>query len=231
MSAYDPYQQPQYHQPHQPQPPHQPYPPRGAMVGPGGYGAPPPKKTSGGKIVLFVFLGILALCVAGGLVGALGGGSGAGTDTAAAPSGDAPEQSAKSEEKPAGLNTPVRDGKFEFTVTSVQCGKTTVGTEYLNKTAQGQFCLVAVTVKNIGDVAQLFDASSQKAHNAQGQEYAADSEASIYVNSEGQTFLEQINPGNSVNGTLVWDIPKGQKLATLELHDSPFSGGVEVSVG
>jgi hypothetical protein len=33
-----------------------------------------------------------------------------------------------------------------------------------------------------------------------------------------------------VTGTLVFDIPKDGKLASLELHDSTFSGGVAVDV-
>src|SRR5262245_21771627 len=46
---------------------------------------------------------------------------------------------------------PVRDGKFEFTVQSVKCGVSQVGEDPLTKTAQGQFCLVTISVKNIGD--------------------------------------------------------------------------------
>jgi hypothetical protein len=33
-----------------------------------------------------------------------------------------------------------------------------------------------------------------------------------------------------VTGTLVFDVPKGTKPSKLELHDSPFSGGVEVQL-
>jgi len=79
-------------------------------------------------------------------------------------------------------------------------------------------------------VPQTLDASSQKAFNAAGQELGADSEAGLYANEGHQTFLNEINPGNFVNGILVFDLPKGAALQRLELHDSPFSGGVEVSL-
>ena len=47
----------------------------------------------------------------------------------------------------AKLNEAARDGKFEFTVKSVECGKTTIGTnQYLTKNAQGQFCLMTQRV-------------------------------------------------------------------------------------
>jgi hypothetical protein len=33
-----------------------------------------------------------------------------------------------------------------------------------------------------------------------------------------------------VDGTLVYDVPKSFKAAKIELHDSAFSGGVEVTL-
>jgi len=130
----------------------------------------------------------------------------------------------------AGLNTPVRDGKFEFTVSGVQCGKTQVGNEVVNKTAQGQFCLVSMSVKNIGDKPQTFSDNYQKAKGTDGASYAADSEAGLYANENAQTFYTDVNPGNTVNGVVVFDVPPTATIATLELHDSAFSGGTTVKV-
>ena len=45
-----------------------------------------------------------------------------------------------------------------------------------------------------------------------------------------RAFLEDINPGNSVKGIVVFDIPKDGQIVKLELHDSAFSGGVVVNV-
>jgi hypothetical protein len=45
---------------------------------------------------------------------------------------------------------------------------------------------------------------------------------------DNDVFLKEINPGNSVKGTLVFDMPKDAKPATIEMHDSRFSGGVVV---
>ena len=123
-----------------------------------------------------------------------------------------------------------RDGKFEFIVKSSKCGVTKVGTDLLGTRAQGQFCLVTVNVKNIGKESQMFDGSSQKAYAADGTEYSADSGAALYANKNAETFVNDINPGNQVTGVVVFDIPKGAKLAKLELHDSPFSGGVTVAL-
>jgi hypothetical protein len=45
---------------------------------------------------------------------------------------------------------------------------------------------------------------------------------------EGHTFLEEVNPGNQVKGTLVFDVPKGTKLASIVLHESFYTEGVRV---
>ena len=130
---------------------------------------------------------------------------------------------------PPGFDTPVRDGSFQFTVDQLACGSLTVGSNGLGKRAQGQYCLLTMDVKNIGDRAQILDSSSQKAYNAQGQQFSSDGAAAIYL-ADSNTFLNGINPGNSVRGVVVFDIPEGARLARLELHDSPFSGGVFVAV-
>lgn len=122
------------------------------------------------------------------------------------------------------------DGKFAFTITSVECNHPNVGSDYTTKTAQGQYCLVNMTVKNIGNEAQMLDASSQYLYNAQNQKYTADSMASYAANPSGATFLENINPGNSVTGIFVFDLPKGVTPTIAELHDSPFSGGVKINL-
>lgn len=169
----------------------------------------------------------LALITAG-LV-ALGCGAGA-TDAGSADGGSGDDKGDDKVTSVATIGQPARDGKFEFTVKSVKCGVTEVGTDLLGDTAQGQFCLVTVHVKNIGKEAQTFDSGSQKAYAADGTEYSTDSSAALYANKNAETFLNEINPGNQVNGVIVFDIPKKAKITKLELHDSPFSGGVTVAL-
>jgi hypothetical protein len=156
------------------------------------------------------------------------------SDTAAvaakAPAAQAPAEAPTEPATTATMNTPVRDGKFEFTVQKIKCGGTKVGDSLLNKTAQGQFCMVTLKVTNIGKESQMFDGSNQKAYGADGAQFSADDTAGLYANNNDDAFLNDINPGNSVTGTVIFDIPKTAKLAKLELHDSAFSGGVTVAV-
>ncbi len=64
----------------------------------------------------------------------------------------------------------------------MKCGQPSVSdsTGYISKTAQGQYCLMTVSVKNIGDKQQLFSESDQKLLNATSQQYSPDTTATLY---------------------------------------------------
>jgi len=142
---------------------------------------------------------------------------------------EAPEEEAASE---FGIGDPARDGKFEFVVSSVECGVDKVGGEFLEEEPQGQFCLVTMSVTNIGDEAQIFDAGTQKGITDTGATVDADSLASAYANEDASSFLEEINPGNSLQDVIVvYDIAPDQTLEAVELYDSFLSNGVTVALG
>ena len=202
-------------------------------MGPGagnGYAAPKKKRNP----FLIGCLGVLGVIVVLGIIGAPAGGgddggTGTATDEPSATTARTRTTEAPAQEAAAGIGDPVRDGKFEFTVSKVDCGKSRIGNVDFGAKAQGQFCLVYMKVENIGKEAQTLDASSQYMYGSGGQRFDADTEAAIYLD-DSQTFLEQINPGNAVNGIVVSDIPKNTEPASLEFHDSPFSGGVTVEL-
>ncbi|MFG1800081.1 DUF4352 domain-containing protein [Micromonospora carbonacea] len=126
--------------------------------------------------------------------------------------------------KTPGIGDKVRGGDFEFTVKSVKCGISRVGGDFLNTKAQGAFCKVSVTVKNVTKRAHTFHADgSLTAQDASGREYEADGEAGIYGNNDGQGFLDEINPGNSVTANVYFDVPKGTKLKTITLDAGLFT--------
>jgi hypothetical protein len=182
--------------------------------------------------VLTVILAIVAIAVISSAAGG-GGDKKDGVSTSTTPSA-APtaKADAKSAATTAKVGTAARDGKFEFTVSAVKCGETSVGSQYLNKTAQGQFCRMTLAIKNIGDKAQSIDANSQYLYNAANQQYKADGTATIYASPDASasTWYNDINPGNTVTGDIIFDIPKDQTAVTAELHDSAFSGGVKVQL-
>jgi hypothetical protein len=146
-------------------------------------------------------------------------------DSAAAP------QATPTRTTPAtpGVGAAVRDGKFEFVVSRVDCSRTTLGEERLRRTAKGKFCVVSLSARNIADAAQFFLSYAQKGFDAAGAEYGVDEIADLYVNRDTKTFLDRVAPGQRVTGMIVFDVPKTATLTTLELHDSLLSGGVRVS--
>ncbi len=168
-----------------------------------------------------------ALIVIGIIASAAGGGS---KSTKSSTSSDTSKPTAAA--TTAKIGEEADDGKFAFTVTGIKCGEPTVtdSSGYLTKTAQGQYCLLTLSVKNIGDKQQLFSESDQKLLNATSQQYSPDSTATLYNSSNSDVFLSQINPGNTVSGVLVYDIPAGQTPVTAELHDSSLSNGVKVNL-
>lgn len=138
---------------------------------------------------------------------------------------------AEQPEARATLNTPVRDGKFEFVVKAVQPGLAEVGDNpYLAQKAQGQFVIVTLSVQNIGDRTQGFSPSDQKLFDSQGRSFDSDSAAQIALGSSDIPVWDDINPGNTVDVKLVYDMPQNAVPAKIELHDSMFSGGATVAL-
>ncbi|WP_024934748.1 MULTISPECIES: DUF4352 domain-containing protein [Actinomadura] len=199
-----------------------------------GYGPPPRKR---GKGCLYaVFGGIAGLVLMGSCVAVVASSSGSPSTTSS--SSSTPAAQTKGGEKKAstkpvtnGIGREYRDGKFAFTVTKVKKGVKKVGDEYVGDTAQGQFVFIYVTVKNIGNKARTFTHHNQTLIDTKSRKFEADPEASLWTDKDSKSFLQQINPGNSVKGILIYDVPRGTRLKAIDLHDSMFSGGVTVPLG
>jgi hypothetical protein len=197
----------------------------------------PPQKKPIYKRWWAITLGVLVVLIV--VPSLVGGGSGtqstapAGVSSAspsAAPSAtaDAAPEAAGDQDADATIGDRVRDGKFEFVVTKVQPTKSSIGSQYVNKKAQGKFVLVNITVTNIGDEPQSLFGDNQYLYQGD-RKFSADTEAALYLD-DSNTIYEEINPGNTVKGILVFDVPKNIKPERIELHDSMLSGGVTVTL-
>ena len=103
------------------------------------------------------------------------------------------------------------------------------GSTDFGQKAQGEFCEAHLTVENVGDEPQTLFGDNQYLYDAKKRKFSPDSGAAIYL-EDSNSFLEEINPGNSIKGILLFDVPKGTKPVSMELHDSAFSGGVKVAL-
>jgi Domain of unknown function (DUF4352) len=189
---------------------------------------PPPRRRWGRTALFVAGLSLLGCCVAGTTASVVrsalqsqassgGGAPGTGGDGVTAPATPA-------------IGDPVRDGKFEFIVSSLECGQGELVNGILRAQAQGQFCVVQVSVTNIGDEPRHFADGAQKAFSPDGDQYAADTGAGVVANGSGAAVWNVINPGNAVQAAIVFDIPTDATITALELHDSLLSGGVRVAV-
>jgi serine/threonine protein kinase len=130
---------------------------------------------------------------------------------------------------PAGLGDPVRDGQFEFVVGSVDCGDRSVGEGFGRKQALEQFCLVEVEVENTGTQGRNFGGGHQYLFDGDGKRHDPDLDATVR-HGGGRLLSTHLNPGQRLQGTLVYDVPDPIDLARVELHDGPFSGGATVEL-
>ncbi|SET23030.1 DUF4352 domain-containing protein [Geodermatophilus poikilotrophus] len=209
-----------------------------APADPQGSAPQPPAKKPFYKRAWFIVIAVLVvIAIAQG-----GGGDGESAsspadsstgDAASAPAVDMPAAEPPAPQAPApetpGIGEPAADGKFNFIVNGVDCSATEIGSEFLSQKAQGQFCIVDLTITNVGDRAQSFFGDNATLLNEQGQQFSADSEAAIYL-EDSSSLYEEINPGNTLASKVVFDVPAGTVPTSIELHDSAFSGGVTVNL-
>ncbi|WP_345752224.1 DUF4352 domain-containing protein [Microbacterium rhizophilus] len=140
-------------------------------------------------------------------------------EQAAEPPAD--EEEAPADEVPAvtPIGTAAEIGSLSITVTQVEPGVPQVGEEIggtlLGEKAQGQFVLIHVSVENVGTEAESFSDMNAKVYDAQDREFEANSAAGIYIDGNDSLFGE-INPGNTLQGVLVFDIPADASAERLE---------------
>jgi hypothetical protein len=139
-----------------------------------------------------------------------------------------PERDPVAPAREPGLGQPVRDGQLEFVVRDVRCGVRQLGDGPLARSPSGQFCLARVDVRNVKQDARTLFEPFQKLHDSAGEKHGADVSARLYYRD--QTLWDQVRPGQSVRGTMVFDIPADRQAVALELHDGIASGGVTVQL-
>ena len=174
---------------------------------------------------------LVILIIGAGRAGSSGSSDEASTSSSAEVTAtESPTESATPEEvKIAKIGDKVTEGDFAITVTNLKCGIARVGNSTFGATAQGQFCKVFITAENVGKSASTIYADDFKLISIDDKEFSPDAGNSIYLD-EKNIFIEEINPGNSLKGVGLFDIPKGAELDRLTFKDGIFTSGVQVSL-
>lgn len=134
------------------------------------------------------------------------------------------ETTSESPTAPSGSGGQASDSGLTFAITGTE---TAPSVQYqdapVSKTAQGEFVIVHMTLSNSGDQQATFLGTLQKL-NAAGTNYSIDDEATAYLNGT----VAQLNPGDTADVAIAFDVPPGTSPDSLEVHGEPMSAGVEV---
>ena len=77
---------------------------------------------------------------------------------------------------------------------------------------------------------QMFDANMVEG-SIRGTKYKVDGSATMMAHPENNVFPKSINPGSTAQGVALIDIPAGERLDTLYLHDPFLSEGTRFRSG
>jgi hypothetical protein len=129
---------------------------------------------------------------------------------------------AEPDDSPAGI--------FDFDVTALRCGTTSVGPEDLEQKAAGQFCLLDLTVTNNSGEPEMFVSGEQRVHDTNGVAYAVAEEAAVFLNDQSPSLLGELDPGETVAGVLPFDVPSDVHLSEAVLTGGMSTPGVRVKL-
>lgn len=149
--------------------------------------------------------------------------------------GDEGEEEAADEEADGGesfaLGEDFAVNDWGITVNGVGERTVTIGDDFFNTEAQGEFLPVDLVVANNGDSASMFFASDFVAVDDQDREFNYSTDATMYGASDGAvSLLDEINPGNSIEGTIYFDVPEGTSIVSINIDAGFLSDPVRVSL-
>lgn len=179
-----------------------------------------------------ILTGILAIIILGVVIGASSSGKSGNS------SGSNSGTSNSSSNQPSGAKTgkvaeTVNDGDLAFTVSSVDTAST-LGSSFIQKTAQGMYYILTVKIQNNGKDTKTINASDFHMVDSQGRkfDYSTDGQTAM-MESQGTTdlFLQQVQPSLSVTGKIVFDVPKDATGLKLLAQGGLFSDGVSIDLG
>ena len=133
--------------------------------------------------------------------------------------------------KQAGLKDPVVSGDLQFTVNSIKCGITKVGPGFLEEKPQGQFCRVTSPSRTSATRRPRSSVTSRSWSTTRTASSPTTRVQRSRPNSDNNDlWIGNINPGNTIKGNIVSDIPKGAEPVKMLLLAELFGDPVEVQL-
>ncbi len=148
-------------------------------------------------------------------------------------SSDHSYQPAEKEVREVAVGATARVKGFEATVRSVDCTKQSMtrkdddpATSWDESDvikAEGKFCVLDFSVKNVGDKTDTYPTFDLQASSPTERMFSRNTGAEWYLNKETDDLDKPIDPGKTVDSFLVYDVPTDSKFAYLQLSDGILS--------
>ncbi|SRR6266568_6129470 len=170
---------------------------------------------------------IIVFFIVIGAAGSKGGSSSSSSGSNSTASSNQPTKVAKVGD------TVTDDNNMSFVVNNMTTAQT-LGNSFSAKTAQGEYYVINVTVKNGSKSTQTINSSDFKLTDGQGRSYDPSTDGMTAKSmAEGKTdfFLQQVQPGLDVTADLVFDAPANDTGLKLSVQGSLFSNGQTIDLG
>lgn len=184
------------------------------------------KKLIGG--CLFVFIGIpVGLSIIGGFLAGISGNAGETGKAGQTQHAKAPQTEGNIVDVKLGNRT-VKAALVDETLHLVEKveRRKRLGNEFVSETADGEFLIVRLVVRNDSKESRTIGASQMSVIDTAGREFHTSSEGSTALMMSGDKSAEflatQVQPGLEKRITIVFDVPPGSKNLKLKVPSGAF---------
>lgn len=180
------------------------------------------------KKIILGAIGVLVVIVI--IAAASGGGNKQNSSTT---SSTQSKEEQKASETVAKVGEAVEDSGLAFTVMGVDTASS-LGNSYSLRNAQGVFYVVTLKIENKGTETKTVDSSMITLTDSQRRKFDRPIEGQTAKGlSQGKVdlFLQQVQPGLSVTGNIVFDIPKDASGLNLIVKGALFGSGKKIDLG
>lgn len=139
-----------------------------------------------------------------------------------------PEETEEAAPETPGVGDVVNNDGFDITVTSVESGLSSIQGKYGSRDASGQYVVVHISATNVDNEAHTFRAGAHVLVDEQNRQHS-DSDDTIYMGDDAIVY-EDVNPGMTLEGYLLYDIPADATPDAILLGSSNIFGGDTVTV-
>jgi Domain of unknown function (DUF4352) len=128
--------------------------------------------------------------------------------------------------------TPTENLFLGFDIEDYETGVTSLDQGTLHEEAMGAFTLVLLSVENSNDEPIIFDVNNVRGIDSSARTLAPDVEAAAIANmrNQGGLFLKAVQPGETITGLVVFDVPAGETLLAIVVPDGASPDGTEIPI-